>query len=439
MGFKMMIPAAIAIAPGLMKGALAVKMLVPQSSLPGVFVVLLPWLYCPIMWCLYNFVFQLIGNPIMLFALLLLAYAPMVNVVVGEWKQISQPMNDAEILTVTKIIERYALMANTIAALCVVAFLVTIRDSEQLDGVDTRGAATQLLDEMMKFRVLLEMLASSISKKFYTTLAGVDYMISTIVEDRRFEVMLVELKRPPKPRGWCGRKRKNRHSIHDELVGKDGPPTTGNDDGEIKASGCCRRGHTEQTPSEKLLSEQTELREMFINRKMRLDDLVKLMYVAEDKDFAKKKNMGMAAARVQSSAAKKALEAMANEKSPTGYLVVIVHRCMGLLTAEMVAQSAAQQAPDEKHPPLLPDPYVSLELEQLDPATGEPMVDTYRTNTKHATMSPVWGAEGDTYEFRMPGLSLSLCLSLSPSLSLCLSLSLPLPLSLSLSLCLSAF
>ena len=28
-------------------------------------------------------------------------------------------MNDAEILTVTKIIERYALMANALAALCV--------------------------------------------------------------------------------------------------------------------------------------------------------------------------------------------------------------------------------------------------------------------------------------------------------------------------------
>eukprot|EP01044_Picomonas_judraskeda_P039788 COSAG03_NODE_19225_length_340_cov_2.199170_2_plen_60_part_01 len=60
---------------------------------------------------------------------------------------------------------------------------MTIRDSEELDGVDTRGVATQLLDQMMKFRVLLEMLASSVSKKFYTTLAGVDYMISTIVED----------------------------------------------------------------------------------------------------------------------------------------------------------------------------------------------------------------------------------------------------------------
>ena len=120
MGFKMMIPAAVAIAPGLMKGALAVKMLVPQSSLPGVFVVMLPWLYCPTMWCLYNFVFQLIGNPIMLCALLMLAYAPMVNVVVGEWKQISQPMNDAEILTVTKVINRYSLMANVVAVLCIV-------------------------------------------------------------------------------------------------------------------------------------------------------------------------------------------------------------------------------------------------------------------------------------------------------------------------------
>ena len=107
MGFKMMIPAAIAIAPGLMKGALAVKMLVPQSSLPGVFVVLLPWLYCPIMWCLYNFVFQLIGNPIMLFALLLLAYPSPCNVYVTfvcgarmqisafRWRMINQNISES--------------------------------------------------------------------------------------------------------------------------------------------------------------------------------------------------------------------------------------------------------------------------------------------------------------------------------------------------------
>lgn len=73
-GFKIMVPAAIAIAPGLVKGALNVKMLVPQSSLPGVFIVVLPWLYCPIVWCLYNFAFQLIGNWMVLVGLILLAF-----------------------------------------------------------------------------------------------------------------------------------------------------------------------------------------------------------------------------------------------------------------------------------------------------------------------------------------------------------------------------
>ena len=39
-----MFPAAVAIAPALLRGALTVKTLVPQSSIPGMFVILLPWL-----------------------------------------------------------------------------------------------------------------------------------------------------------------------------------------------------------------------------------------------------------------------------------------------------------------------------------------------------------------------------------------------------------
>lgn len=63
-----------------------VKVLVPQSSIPGksfflffllreikfisdllfvllgMFVLILPWLYSPLVWCLYNIVFQLMGN-----------------------------------------------------------------------------------------------------------------------------------------------------------------------------------------------------------------------------------------------------------------------------------------------------------------------------------------------------------------------------------------
>ena len=258
MGFKIMIPAAVAIAPGLMKGALAVKMLVPQSSLPGVFVVLLPWLYCPIMWCLYNFAFQLIGDPFMLAGLLLLAYAPMVNVIIGEWKAISQPMNDAEILTVTKVIERYGLMAQVIAVFCIAMFIYKMRDAEELEGVDKKQTAKGAIDQMLEFQVVLSMLVSSISKKFYTTLAGVDYMISTIVEDRRFEIMLKTFKRPPQSKGCCGRKKKE--GIHGEMEESSESDDADSDEeavgglkGESKVKdgkGCCGKDERSQKHTE---------------------------------------------------------------------------------------------------------------------------------------------------------------------------------------------
>jgi hypothetical protein len=50
---KGMVPSAVAIAPALLRGSLTVKTLVPQSSIPGMFIILLPWLYCPLVWCIY--------------------------------------------------------------------------------------------------------------------------------------------------------------------------------------------------------------------------------------------------------------------------------------------------------------------------------------------------------------------------------------------------
>ena len=127
LGFKIMVPAAISIAPGLVQGALNVKMLVPQSSLPGVFIVLLPWLYCPIIWCLYNFAFQLVGDWFVLVGLLLLAYAPMINVLIGEWKSVAQPMNDAEVLRVSILIIRSGQLLLALALAAIAVFLYKVR------------------------------------------------------------------------------------------------------------------------------------------------------------------------------------------------------------------------------------------------------------------------------------------------------------------------
>ena len=96
--FKTMLPAAVALAPALLKGALKVKVaahlpdmsvagcqrkwcdrqvLVPQSSIPGMFIVMLPWLYCPLVWVVYNIAFHLVGNLYFFFGLILQTFAPM--------------------------------------------------------------------------------------------------------------------------------------------------------------------------------------------------------------------------------------------------------------------------------------------------------------------------------------------------------------------------
>ena len=52
------LPAALSIGPGLMIGSLRAKTMVPQAASAGMFVVLLPWLYAPVVWCIFNFGFQ---------------------------------------------------------------------------------------------------------------------------------------------------------------------------------------------------------------------------------------------------------------------------------------------------------------------------------------------------------------------------------------------
>ena len=73
LAFKIMVPSAVSMAPGLIRGALKIKTLVPQSSLPGIFILMLPWLFCPLVWAVYNLVFQLVGDVVLLLGLLILA------------------------------------------------------------------------------------------------------------------------------------------------------------------------------------------------------------------------------------------------------------------------------------------------------------------------------------------------------------------------------
>lgn len=103
---KTMFPAAISLAPGLLKGSIRMKMLCPQSIVPGMFVLILPWMSCPLAWCMYSLVFQVIGHVALLYGLLILAFTPTLYFVFGWKKELTRPMSDAEAQSAIGALER---------------------------------------------------------------------------------------------------------------------------------------------------------------------------------------------------------------------------------------------------------------------------------------------------------------------------------------------
>merc|ERR1711988_750725 len=81
--FKTMWPTAISLAPGLMSAGIIAKVLVSEANFPGVFVMLMPWLYTPLTWSLYNIIMQVFGDPVLLCSLLIFSFHPVILSVLG--------------------------------------------------------------------------------------------------------------------------------------------------------------------------------------------------------------------------------------------------------------------------------------------------------------------------------------------------------------------
>merc|ERR1711871_625873 len=79
----MLIPAVLSMVTGMLNASLAVKILVPGSSLPGVFIIVLPLVTTPIFWAIFNIIFQIVGGLDLLLGLMLLAFLPCLYTFVG--------------------------------------------------------------------------------------------------------------------------------------------------------------------------------------------------------------------------------------------------------------------------------------------------------------------------------------------------------------------
>jgi len=209
--FGTLFPAALSIAPGLLKGALRMKMLVPQSIVPGMFVLLLPWLYCPLSWSLYSMIFQFVGNPLVLIGFLVVAFTPLTYCILGKWYHLDRPMTDSNVVQVTRSINNIALGLQLIGYFSLGFWLLHfIKKSAYESGFAEKmmGGEPQLdpgsdkenellsrfltVEDWNSFmgRTLLSVVAfaCSILKAFFLTgAAGADWMVGEMLEFYQME------------------------------------------------------------------------------------------------------------------------------------------------------------------------------------------------------------------------------------------------------------
>jgi len=98
LSFHRLLPAALSVAPGLLKAALRIKVVVPQSYLPGVFIVLMPLMYMPMVWACGVCAVQGIGEIWLLVSLACLAFSPAVYTVLGIVRAVTSPISQKGVL-----------------------------------------------------------------------------------------------------------------------------------------------------------------------------------------------------------------------------------------------------------------------------------------------------------------------------------------------------
>jgi len=86
------------------------KSIVPEASLPGAFLVILPWIYAPLAWSLFNVIVQIFGNWALLLALVSFSIYPLLMSLVGS------PQRPTDLTDLMRILKRVELLAVTLTA-----------------------------------------------------------------------------------------------------------------------------------------------------------------------------------------------------------------------------------------------------------------------------------------------------------------------------------
>lgn len=197
--FLGMWPTALAIAPAAIDAALRSKILLPQSSLPGLFVILLPLVTSPLVWSLYSMALEVGRSLVFWAACILLACYPLLYTIVGSARGIQRPMEDAEIVVIAGQIRKAAMAGKVGAICCLAAFFFNLWLQVKLQSTpneltanvvhrleEMTATAGQSLDPASIAYHASRIVISVISQYFVVAVAGTDWMMSKIGYERMY-------------------------------------------------------------------------------------------------------------------------------------------------------------------------------------------------------------------------------------------------------------
>merc|ERR1719277_935852 len=92
LSFRAALPEALSVAPGLLFAAIRIKVVAPQSYLPGIFIIVMPLLYVPMVWSFCIFIVHIVGDPVLLVGIAVLVLSPLVFIILGLSWHVVSPM-----------------------------------------------------------------------------------------------------------------------------------------------------------------------------------------------------------------------------------------------------------------------------------------------------------------------------------------------------------
>eukprot|EP00401_Gymnodinium_catenatum_P073345 CAMPEP_0117460068 /NCGR_PEP_ID=MMETSP0784-20121206/1807_1 /TAXON_ID=39447 /ORGANISM="" /LENGTH=588 /DNA_ID=CAMNT_0005253709 /DNA_START=636 /DNA_END=2402 /DNA_ORIENTATION=+ len=199
--FTVLWPAAIAIIPGLVQAAAVIKLMIPEATLPGLFIILLPLLYSTMSWALYNVVVETFGDPLLSVALLVFAGSPLVGSIVAGYHHIAAPMDGARAEKVFCRLERINTLLLLVGIVCFILYVVllvkAVHEDESI-AVTLYGQAKEqvisallgnLTEPWRLALVIFTLFVNIEAKKLMTKISSGDWLLRETAQQRQFETV----------------------------------------------------------------------------------------------------------------------------------------------------------------------------------------------------------------------------------------------------------